>query len=144
MKCPNCRCFVPENTEYCIYCGYEMSSGSSKTYTIYDEYNGKYYDVYNNPYALYNSCNGQLPYYHGAYNSECDYYQNNNIYYENSDERITADYADSYRNSSYTNADSSLAYDYYDYGVSNTVLVALLILAVLCLSLILLILIFMI
>lgn len=43
MKCPNCRCFVPQNINYCSYCGYELSSGTAKTLTV-EEYYRDYFD----------------------------------------------------------------------------------------------------
>lgn len=43
MKCPNCRCFVPQNIYYCMYCGYELSSGTAKTLTV-EEYYGDYFN----------------------------------------------------------------------------------------------------
>ena len=34
MKCPNCRCFVPQNKNYCLYCGYELASGGVRNHKI--------------------------------------------------------------------------------------------------------------
>ena len=38
MKCPNCRCIVPNNVSRCTYCGYDFMSGSAKTLTIEEAY----------------------------------------------------------------------------------------------------------
>ncbi len=51
MKCPNCRCVVPNNILNCSYCGYEFSSGSAKTQTVYESY---YNRVYNDDYYINN------------------------------------------------------------------------------------------
>ena len=34
MKCPNCRCIVPESMEYCTYCGYRFEDGSARTVSV--------------------------------------------------------------------------------------------------------------
>ena len=44
MKCPNCRCIVPNNVSRCTYCGYDFMSGSAKTLTIEEAYKFKTYD----------------------------------------------------------------------------------------------------
>ncbi len=44
MKCPNCRCVVPGNTDSCSYCGYEFSSGSAETLSIEEAYYDKFYE----------------------------------------------------------------------------------------------------
>lgn len=31
MRCPNCRCYVPESMDRCDYCGYRFDDGGSKT-----------------------------------------------------------------------------------------------------------------
>lgn len=31
MKCENCRCIIPETSDYCIYCGYETSKRRDAT-----------------------------------------------------------------------------------------------------------------
>lgn len=36
MICPNCKCFVPTNFDYCQYCGCFLDTGSTKTVSIYD------------------------------------------------------------------------------------------------------------
>lgn len=46
MKCPNCRCIVPNNVDRCTYCGYEFMSGTAKTLTIEEAYRFKTYDYY--------------------------------------------------------------------------------------------------
>lgn len=46
MKCPNCRCIVPNNEYECSYCGYIFSSGSSKTLTISEAYEDYMYYLY--------------------------------------------------------------------------------------------------
>ena len=48
MKCPNCRCIVPNNVSRCTYCGYDFMSGSAKTLTIEEAYKFKTYDYYYN------------------------------------------------------------------------------------------------
>lgn len=51
MKCPNCRCIVPNNVSRCTYCGYDFMSGSARTLTIEEAYNFKTYDydyIYDN------------------------------------------------------------------------------------------------
>ena len=48
MKCPNCRCIVPNNVSRCTYCGYDFMSGSAKTLT--NNYADEFYaydDYYN-------------------------------------------------------------------------------------------------
>lgn len=42
MKCPNCRCIVPNNVSRCTYCGYDFMSGSAKTLTIEEAYKFKH------------------------------------------------------------------------------------------------------
>ena len=44
MKCPNCRCVVPGNVDYCSYCGYEFSSGAAETLSIEEAMCDKFYD----------------------------------------------------------------------------------------------------
>ena len=44
MKCPNCRCIVPNNVSRCTYRGYDFMSGSAKTLTIEEAYKFKTYD----------------------------------------------------------------------------------------------------
>lgn len=70
MKCPNCRCIVPGNMNYCSYCGYEFSTGSAKTLTVEESYyDSLYYDDYyydNYTDCFYNSI--------GYYNNSFDRY----------------------------------------------------------------------
>lgn len=42
MRCPNCRCYVPESMERCDYCGYRFEKGNSKTIHV----SGSYADDY--------------------------------------------------------------------------------------------------
>lgn len=43
MRCPNCRCVVPERMTYCGYCGYEFLSGVAKTLTVDESYADRFY-----------------------------------------------------------------------------------------------------
>lgn len=40
MKCPNCRCVIPQSMAYCGYCGYKLPDGSEKTLTVDKIYAG--------------------------------------------------------------------------------------------------------
>lgn len=44
MRCDNCRCVVPDNYEYCMYCGHLLLNSTSKTIPA-NEYSGntRYY-----------------------------------------------------------------------------------------------------
>lgn len=44
MKCPNCRCIVPNNVSRCTYCGYDFMSGEARTLTIEEAYAFRAYD----------------------------------------------------------------------------------------------------
>lgn len=34
MKCPNCRCVIPQRMVYCGYCGYKLPDGTEKTLAV--------------------------------------------------------------------------------------------------------------
>ncbi len=38
MKCPNCRCILPNNMLVCDYCGYEFETGEARTWTVAETY----------------------------------------------------------------------------------------------------------
>lgn len=55
MRCDNCRCVVPDNYEYCMYCGHLLPNGASKTIPV-NQYSGntRYYrDSYRGDDATY-------------------------------------------------------------------------------------------
>ena len=34
MKCINCRCVIPDSSDYCVYCGHAVETGSDPTYPV--------------------------------------------------------------------------------------------------------------
>lgn len=51
MRCDNCRCVVPDNYEYCMYCGHLLPNSTSKTIPV-------------------NECSGNTRYYRDSYMGE--------------------------------------------------------------------------
>ena len=37
MKCTNCRCVIPDRSEYCVYCGQAVDQGDAPTYPVYTQ-----------------------------------------------------------------------------------------------------------
>ena len=82
MKCTNCRCVIPDRSEYCVYCGQEVSKGDTPTYPVYNrpvDYSVPSYPaVYQTPYDDENCFYGLLEENDGsdAYDTyyEADYY----------------------------------------------------------------------
>ena len=97
MKCPNCRCVVPDTCEYCMYCGHPMPpNGSTKTIPIQEYTNNvtHYHNVADMPQAKTASHTEYNPYvhrqyynngYNGAYRDPGYYnnYDQNGNYYGN-------------------------------------------------------------
>ena len=34
MKCINCRCVIPDTSDYCVYCGHAVERGDEPTYPV--------------------------------------------------------------------------------------------------------------
>ena len=34
MKCTNCRCVIPDSSDYCVYCGHSVFKGDTPTYPV--------------------------------------------------------------------------------------------------------------
>lgn len=34
MKCDNCRCIIPESSDYCVYCGHAVYKGDKRTFPV--------------------------------------------------------------------------------------------------------------
>ncbi|HCI60424.1 MAG TPA: hypothetical protein DE313_06400 [Ruminococcus sp.] len=80
MKCPNCRCFVPQNKNYCLYCGYELASGAAKTLTVEE-----YYRDYLNYVDEYSDNNQLNVYYEECYPNTYSNYADNQQYDDSTD-----------------------------------------------------------
>lgn len=79
MKCPNCRCIVPNNVLRCMYCGYELDCGTAKTYSIEEMYREKFF----NDYLPDDLCCSE------KFCTSCGYEFDSDRYYENSENDIT-------------------------------------------------------
>lgn len=71
MKCPNCRCIVPNNQYECSYCGYAFSSGSAKTLTINEANEDYLYYLYHNQPVTVFECGSNHCYSQPDFESVC-------------------------------------------------------------------------
>lgn len=90
MKCTNCRCVIPDSSDYCEYCGHAVDKGDQPTYPVVS-------------YADYEAAVSQPAYYQYA---PCD---DPNQFYGILEENDGSDAYDTYYEADY------LGYEYLNY-----------------------------
>lgn len=49
MKCTNCRCVIPDRSDYCVYCGQAVDKGEEPTYPVGIDTSYRQRDMYAAP-----------------------------------------------------------------------------------------------
>lgn len=82
MKCTNCRCIIPDRSDYCVYCGQPVDKGEEATYPVGINTSYPQSDIYSVPPYTY-------------------YYYDENAYYGIPEENDGSDAYDAYYEADY-------------------------------------------